>query len=198
MIEALAQLQALLALPLWHGAAVFLRVGAMVSVLPAFSERTVPIRVKLVLSLMFTAVTAPAVAPFLTEAPGLSRLAVLVPSETVIGLAYGIAIRLFVLALQTAGSMAAQATSLSQILGGAAVEPMPAVGYVLTLAGVALALLAGLHLQAVRLIVASYETFPPGRMPDPALISSWGIARVAESFALAFILASPFVIASVL
>ncbi|MCB1311709.1 MAG: flagellar biosynthetic protein FliR [Sedimentitalea sp.] len=187
----------MLATGLWHGAVVFLRVAALVSVLPAFGESSVPMRIKLVLALAFTAIVAPAV-PVIAAAASPLQLAGYALTELVIGLALGLGVRLFVLALQTAGSIAAQATSLSQILGGAAVEPIPAMGYVLAIGGLALAVMAGLHVQVARLMILSYDLFPAGAFPEARDLSFWGVGRIAQAFSMAFMLAAPFVIASVI
>lgn len=195
MISLPAELYTLLAGVLWQSFLVFLRVAAMVSVLPAFGERTVPVRIKLVVAIMFTLVVTPAV-PSVPPPQTSLIMAGFVLSETVVGLALGLAVRLFVLALQTAGSIAAQATSLAQILGGAGVEPIPALGYILVVAGLALAVMSGLHVQAAQLIVGSYLYFPAGEAVDSASFSKWGVSRVNHAFALAFTLAAPFVIAS--
>ena len=40
--------------------------------------------------------------------------------------------------------------------------------------------------------------FPVAQLPDTGAITAWGIRQVAASFALAFTLAAPFVIVSVL
>lgn len=169
----------------------------MVSVMPAFGERAVPMRIKLGIAVAFTLIIMPALT--LQPAPPdplvLTRLAM---TEVVVGLALGLGIRLFVLALQTAGSIAAQSTSLSQILGGAAVEPIPAMGYVLVVGGLALAVMAGLHVRAAELMIYSYALFPIGSFPDARDLSTWGIGRIAHAFSLAFMLAAPFVITSVL
>lgn len=197
MIALPPAVQALIGDGLWQAMVVFLRVSALVSVLPAFGERSVPMRIKLVVAVMFTAVVAPAVAvaPASGGLPYLVRHAL---SEPVVGLALGIAVRLFVLALQTAGAIAAQSTSLSQLLGGASVEPMPAIGQLLVLAGLALAVMSGLHVRAAELLIASYDLFPAGALPDGRALSLWGVGRIAQAFALAFTLAAPFVIASVI
>lgn len=180
------------------GFAVFLRVGAAMAVLPAFGEQAVPLRVRLALALAFTAIVAPAVALPLTpvvEGAGAARLFY---SEPLAGLALGLILRLVVLALQVAGAIAAQATSLSQIFGTAAVEPMPAIGHLMLVAGLALAAMLGLHLRLAEALILSYDAFPPGRLPGAGLMASWGIAGVARAFALAFSLAAPFVIAATL
>ncbi|MFA5538798.1 MAG: flagellar biosynthetic protein FliR, partial [Gemmobacter sp.] len=70
---------------LWAGFLVFVRVGAMMALLPAFGEQMVPPRVRLVVTLAFTAVVAPVVFPALPDAPGV--LAVL--AEAVVGLMLG-------------------------------------------------------------------------------------------------------------
>ncbi|MCB1340494.1 MAG: flagellar biosynthetic protein FliR [Pseudooceanicola sp.] len=191
------ELQPLIALALGQGGVVFLRVAAVIAVLPAFGERTVPVRVKLMLALMFTAIVAPAVGP-VTALDGPGKTVLVVVCETVIGLAIGLAIRLFVLALQTAGSIAAQSSSLAQLLGGAAAEPIPAMGYVLAVAGLALAVMSGLHVEVARLLIRSYDLFPAGRFPAAGPMADWGVVRVAQAFGLAFTLAVPFVIASVI
>ncbi|KIC46297.1 flagellar biosynthesis protein FliR [Ruegeria sp. ANG-S4] len=180
---------------LWHVFAVFLRVSALVSLLPAFGERSIPVRMKLGIAVAFTLIVSPAIPEF-PAGSGLLDLTVLVWTEVLIGLALGIGLRLFVLAIQTAGSIAAQATSLSQILGGAAIEPVPAMGFFLTLASLTLAVLLGLHVRAAQFMIQSYTLFPvntPLSAPD---LSQWGVAQVSRSFGLAFALATPFVIAS--
>jgi len=184
---------------LWLHALVFFRVAPMIALFPGFGERTVPVRVKLGLALALTAITGPALAPvlgpLLAAGPGPARL---ILTETAIGLLLGLGILLFVLALQTAGSIAAQSTSLAQILGGASITPMPAIGHLLVTGAVALAMILGLHLRLAEFVIESYRLFPPARLPGAAGVAAWGTGRVAHAFALAFTLAAPFVIASML
>ncbi len=195
----LAQLLQISQEMLWLHATVFLRVGPVISLFPGFGERSVPVRIKLVLTLAFTAVVAPAVAPDIAMGafPDFNFGWVIV-TETVVGLMIGIGLRMFLLALQTAGSMAAQATSLSQILGSAGATPLPAMGHVLTMGGIALAMILHLHVHVAEMIIATYGMFPVGELPDASAASQWGIAQVGGAFSLAFSLAAPFVLISVL
>ncbi|MEB8387669.1 flagellar biosynthetic protein FliR [Rhodobacteraceae bacterium KMM 6894] len=183
----------------WLHAVVFLRVGPVISLFPGIGDNTVSVRIKLALALAFTVICTPAAAPYLAGVswlgPGLAWIAV---TETAVGLIIGIGVRLFLLAMQTAGSIAAQATSLAQISGSAGTSPMPAMGHVLTLGAIALAMLLGLHVRVAEMVIATYRVFPVGAMPDAADTSQWGIAQVARAFSLAFTLAAPFVIVSVL
>ncbi|MEP0964466.1 MAG: flagellar biosynthetic protein FliR [Roseobacter sp.] len=180
-----------------HGFIVFLRVGAITSMLPGFGEQSVPVRVKLAISLAFTLILAPAISVE-TDGMDLNSIFFIMLTEVLSGLAVGIGLRLFILALQTAGSIAAQSTSLSQVLGGAAVDPLPAMGYILIVAGMALAALAGLHIKAAHLILITYEFLPIGQFVEASQLSEWGVKQVAHAFSLAFTLAAPFSILSVL
>ena len=197
MMQDLAQLMELTDTLLWQGFAVFLRVSALVSLLPAFGEQTVPARVKLGLAFAFTMVIAPAVSQPDTAAQ-FDTIIWFVLTEIAAGVLLGIGLRLFVLALQTAGSIAAQSTSLAQVLGGAVAEPVPAMGHILVMGGLALAVMTGLHVRVAEMVILSYDMLPMGRLPSGADVSEWGVDQVRRAFSLAFTLAAPFVILSVL
>ncbi len=173
---------------------VFLRAGAAVALMPAFGETMLPMRIRLAAALAFTAVVAPSADGRAWPDPGL--LPVL--GEVAAGLLIGLSLRLLVIALQIAGTMAAQAMSLTQIFGSPGGEPQPAAATFLVLAGLALAVTGGLHVAAAKLLILSYGIIPPGAVPAAADARDWGIAAVAEAFALAFSLAAPFAIASLL
>lgn len=177
---------------LWPGFLVFLRVGGVMALLPAFGETTIPARIRLSLTFAFAAIVLPAV--FMRITPANPILAV--ATEVAVGLMLGAGLRLFIFALQTAGTIAAQATSLAQLFAGSGAEPQPAIANVLTVAGLALAMSTGLHVRAASLLILSYDLFPPGQMPDAADAAAWGLAQTGHSFALAFSLAAPFVLAS--
>lgn len=199
MTEAAAALMALAGDWAWLAFTVFLRVGAAMSFLPVFGEQAVPVRIRLVLAGAFTAVVAPAVAAQTLPPPtGLGGYLHPLMTETVVGLSLGFSIRLFVWLLQVAGTIAAQATSLSQLLGAEAIEPQPAISQILMLAGLALAAMTGLHVRIAEALILSYDTFPMGRFPLSGALSLWAVTRVAEMFALAFTYAAPFIIGSVI
>lgn len=187
-----ALLQAITGFWLQYGA-VFLRIGTAILVLPGLGEAAIPVRVRLAAALALSLVVAPAVAGL---PPGISpwRLA----AEPVVGLSLGLVLRLFVLALTTAGAIIAQSISLAQMFGGGAGEPQPAVGHLLTIGGLAIAFGAGLHLQLVEALILSYDALPQGVLPAVGDIRSWGVAEVAHSFRLGLTLAAPFVIGSLL
>lgn len=179
----------------WAGFLVFLRVGAVMALLPGFGEQSVPNRIKLVLTLAFTAVVAPAVMPDIAPTPG---FVIPVATEVAAGLTLGIGLRLFIIALQLAGAIMAQATSLAQLFGGMGPEPQPAIGNLLVMAGLALAMMAGLHVRAAELLILSYDMMPAGRLPNASDMADWGLSHITHAFALAFTLAAPFTIAALI
>jgi len=180
-----------------QGLAVFARIGAAMAVLPAFGERFIPARLRLAAALAMTAVVAPAVTVPPPPADPVA-LGLFLAGEGLAGVALGVAIRLIVMALQIAGTIAAQSVSLSQFFGGAGVDPQPAMSQVLMLGGLALLVLSGLPERCAEYLILSYTLLPAGAWADPGALALWGQAQVARAFALGFTLAAPFVIGSVL
>jgi flagellar biosynthetic protein FliR len=185
---------------LWQSFAVFIRVGAIMAVLPAFGDQPVPTRVRLALAVMFTLIVTPAIAHSLPDVPPSQlQIAALLAPEAITGLFMGLFLRFFILALQIAGSIAAQSTSLSQIFGGTAVvDPQPAIGHVLVVAGTALAALMGLHVQVAVYMIHGYTMFPFGVALDSEVVIQIGTHEVTRAFGLGFTLAAPFLIASLI
>jgi flagellar biosynthetic protein FliR len=183
---------------------VFLRVGGTMLVLPAFGEASVPRRIRLGLAIGFAMVVAPAVgsgrgqAVFQPALPSSSgAFAMLVLSETVIGLVLGFAIRLSVMALSMAGTMIGQATSLAQAFGASDAEPVPAAAHLLVVGGLALATVMGLHVDMARAMVLSYEAFPMGAVLPADRTFDWALGHAGAAISLALSLAMPFFAASV-
>lgn len=200
MTEAFASALALLQPVLWTFFLVFLRLGAMIATLPAFGEQTLPARLKVGIAAAFCLIVHPVVAAEIPAMPAtLVGQAGLGGTEVLIGLIFGLLLRFFIFALQIAGVIAAQSTSLSQIFGGTAgVDPLPAIGHVLVVAGLALAALMGLHVAFAAYMIQSYALVPAGGMLAPGPVAQIGTGAVSQTFSLAFRLAAPFVIASLL
>lgn len=200
MSQLIADLNELLGLAqgvAWAAVLAFIRIGAMVALMPGFGDPSVPQRIKLALVVAFTLVVAPLLADRLGQTgSGPSFLAL--GGEAVAGLILGIGMRLFLVALQTAAAMIAQATTLSQLFSGAAPDPQPAVGNLLLFAGLALAMAAGLHVKAAQLVLLSYDILPAGARISASDTADWGLALIGQTFGLAFSLAAPFVIASLI
>lgn len=172
---------------------VFVRIGAVMATLPAFGETSIPTRIRLVLSVMFTAAIFPGVQP---DLQAIQLVSGFVP-EVVIGLTLGLMVRLFVLSLLTAGSIAANATTLSQLFPSGA-EAQPAISKLLVAAGLALAVTTGFHMRVLDYLILGYEMLPAGQWPSVGLLTEWGVAQTARAFSMALMIAMPFVVASLI
>lgn len=199
MTEALAFLADWARAELAQAFLVFLRVGAAMALLPGFGERMVPARVRLVLALVFTAVVLPPVAPSLPDIALDELVGFALATEVIAGLVLGAALRLFVVALQVGGTIASQSVSLTQILGASTgADPQPAIGHIMTISGLALAMIMDLHVKLALYLVASYEMMPPGVWPGVDDLTTWGVSQIRRAFNLGFALAMPFMITSLI
>ncbi|QHQ36456.1 flagellar biosynthetic protein FliR [Algicella marina] len=178
----------------------FVRVAAIVGLLPGFGEQFVPVRIRLAAALAFALVIFPMLdRSALTGGWTMVRFGGAILTEAAVGLLIGLGFRLLVMALQLAGSIAAQTTALAQIAGsGVAPDPMPALGNALVLAGLALAMVLDLHLKAIEAMLISYDLIGFGGSLPAGDVAAWGLAHAVRAFALAFSLAAPFVIAAFL
>lgn len=196
MEEALAAIFRVTSEAVFVATAVFARVGAAVFLVPGLGERAVPVRVRLGAALALTVILAPMIAVLAPAAPATpTALVVVIAAEASVGLIIGLAFRLLVFALQTAGMIAAQSISVAQMFGaGVAPDPEPTIATFLSLGGIVLMLMAGMHVHLVATLAGFYEIFPFGAFPLGVDIGGWGVARVAEVFALGVTLAAPFVV----
>lgn len=176
---------------------VFCRVGAVVSLMPGFGEASVSVRVKIAVALAMTTLAYPMVSGAInvsTDSLGAADIG----GEILVGVFFGLCFRLLILALQIAGTIAAQATSLSQILGGASVEPLPAMGHILVVAGLCLLFTLGFHVKLLSFVMVLYQIVPVGLSWSGADVAEYGMMQVARAFGLAFTLAAPFVVFSLI
>jgi flagellar biosynthesis protein FliR len=178
----------------WPAVLCFLRIGAAVAILPGIGESGIPARVRLALALALTVIVLPLHPALATE----DATILAAGAEVLTGLLLGLALRLMILGLQTAAAIAAQTMSLAQLFATAGAEPQPALGTLFTMAAIALAFEAGLHVKLSALFILSYDLVPVGRFaPTPDMLS-WGSGAVSTATALAFSLALPFVIIGML
>lgn len=174
---------------------IFTRVAGALFLAPGFGERAIPARVKLGGALALALLLTPMVRPLVPQAPtSIAALAGMIACELVAGLMIGLGFRLLVMALQIAGTIAAQNMTVAQMFGaGVAPEPEPSYGTFLAMGGIVLALIAGLHVQLVAALAQGYSVIPFGTLPGAAALADWSIPRVAETFSLGLSLAMPFV-----
>ncbi len=155
-------------------------------------------RVKLAAAMALSVPVALYIPEFQSFAVSFPTAIKLIIAEALSGFLIGFSIRLFLLAIQTAGSMAAQATSLAQLSGGAFPDPLPGIGHLMSFAALTLLMINGFAERSILFLANSYQLFPFGEFPAPTLVGEWGASMVSRSFSLAFQLTVPFVLLSML
>lgn len=175
----------------------FCRVGAVIMLLPAFSEDAVPPQIRLIMALGFTfgmyGMLEPRVTPALHS--GIS-LPLLVIGEVMVGLAIGMVVRILFSAAAIAGAIAAQQVGLSSALvvdpsmGGQA----PLLSRLIGLAAVVICMGAGVHHLWIASIFGSYATFPVGGMPNAADFAHLAVSVTGQALALGVSLAAPLIL----
>lgn len=174
---------------------VFARVGTLVMLLPAFGERPIPSRVRLTLALLLTLVMLPLVGGLFGAPAGPAGPIGTLVGEIAVGLVLGLAARMVMAALQTAGTVIAGqlglsfATTIDPTIGGQDAS----LSNFLSLLGVTLIFAADLHHLVIAAIRDSYTLLPPVGLPDTGDAARLAVAAVGRGFSLGVRIAAPFI-----
>ena len=147
---------------------VFARIGTMVMLLPGLGELSVPVRVRLTIALVLTAVLLPLHRDAYTiDLRAFGPVLRCSAQEMLIGAVLGLTARLTISALQVAGSVIAQQLGLGFVT---AVDPTQGqqgviVGNFLTMLGITLIFATDLHHLVIAALNDSYALFRPGEIP---------------------------------
>lgn len=189
----------LTSLPLYATAylLLFARVGAVLMLLPVFSEEAVPGHVRLLLALGLTlALFGLLGGELLPHASDQGALLGLLLTELLVGLSLGMLVKLFFQAIAMAGSLVSMQMGLSSALlfdpglGG----QVPVLAKLCSLAAALVCLGMGIHHLWIAAIVQSYSVFPVGAVPKPGDLAQLAVATVGRSFAISVSLAGPFLV----
>jgi flagellar biosynthetic protein FliR len=176
---------------------VFARVGTLVMLLPALGERMVPVRTRLGLAIFLTLALIPIVRPMLPVSPLRPEIVLAILAiEIGLGLMIGLAGRIVMASLQTAGNFVSQALGLAfaetvdPTQGGQAA----ALGNFLTLLGVTLLFVTDGHHYVIAAIAGSYTALPPGVIPPTGDAAALALGTLGRGFSIAVQVAAPFII----
>lgn len=200
-MDALANLPIPAEAALWVTAtiAIMTRLSLLASFLPAIGDTGMPMRVRMIVVIVGAIALVPMVIPAQLSAVSRIDMVALVVFEGIIGFALGFGFRIFIFALVIAGTIMAQAMSLSQIFGnGIDIEPNPTVSSLLMITGTAMFVTLDGHTQALGLIYESYVLFPLGDLPASDALARWATDRTEGTLRLAVSLALPFLLISFL
>lgn len=176
---------------------IFSRLAAMIMLMPALGETSIPAQVRLVMAFLLTLVMMPLVASTYGAIPQtVPGLAFIVVTEIAVGLFIGGAARIIMSALHVAGNIIALQMSLAFAQN---VDPTQGQQGVLIsnfLSLLAVTLIFATHLDHL-LIAAmrdSYELFIPGQAIPVGDFSQMMVQLVSDSFRIGLQLAAPFLV----
>jgi flagellar biosynthetic protein FliR len=176
---------------------IFARVGAILMLMPALGERSIPVRVRLGFALALSLTLYPMLSARYGVVPAnLAAAAALFGGELIIGFAIGFAMRLILAALQVAGSAIAMQLSLSfaESVDPAQEQHSVLIANFLTVTAITLIFVTDLDHVALAGVVDSYTLFEPGVLPPAGDFSMMAIRTISEAFRVGVQIASPFIV----
>ncbi|MBM4019097.1 MAG: flagellar biosynthetic protein FliR [Planctomycetes bacterium] len=179
---------------------VLARVSAFLAALPIFGVRGLPARVRAGLALVATVFFASVLPPTPVRAAGWLDGSLLLVRETLTGLALGLAVAVVFTAVQQASEVIrilmglAEAETIDPFSG----EETQPLGLLLEMTFTVLFLVGGGHLLFLDLVMRSYDVFPMGRPPEPAVLAQALIESGSLMLVFALKLAAPLLAAFLL
>lgn len=184
----------ILTLNLWSFFLVFARVGMAVSLMPGISAAYVNGFARLGLALLLSLLLTPALESLLPPMPSsVSMLVLLMGTEALIGLFFGLVARVIVAALQAAGGFIALVSSLANamIIDPIAEAQSSIVTGFLTVLGLVIVFATDSHHLMIRALAETYGVFQPGAAVPVGDMTDYLAHRTSESFELGIRMAAP-------
>jgi flagellar biosynthetic protein FliR len=176
---------------------VFARIGTMVMLLPGLGEMTMPVRVRLTVALVLSAMFLPLHRNAYTiDLKEFGPVLFMLGHEIVIGAILGLVARLSISALQVAGAVIAQQMGLGFVT---AIDPAQGqqnviVGNFLAMLGLTLIFATDLHYLVIAALNDSYRIFAPGAAIMVGDVAKLMTDTVAGAFKVGIQLSAPFLI----
>jgi len=192
-------LSEILALNIFAFFVVFARFAGAISILPGFSASYVSIQARTAFTVMLTFVMVPVLQDKLPPLPNSSTgLGLILIGEFTIGFLIGSVARIFISALQTAGTVIAFTSSManSMIMDPISQQQSAVVSVSLTTMAMVILFVADLHHLMIYVVADSYSLFTPGLLPDTGEMSEMILDTVRNAFKLGIQLAAPFLLVS--
>lgn len=185
----------------FHFLLIFVRLGTAMMLFPALGGTLVSPRMRLLLALGIAFVLLPTISPVLPAEPHEPLdLAVLLGTEIVVGLYFGVTMQLLMAALDLAGNFMGYSAGLTNALISDPVTQQQSqlISGFLNTTAVALMLITNTHHLMLRAVVDSYALIVPGAPLPMGDFSSQLITTLGRSFVVGLKLASPLIIFSLI
>jgi flagellar biosynthetic protein FliR len=176
---------------------VFARIGTMVMLLPGLGEMSMPVRVRLTVALVLSAMFLPLHrAAYTIDLKELGPVLLMLGHEIIIGAILGLTARLSISALQVAGAVIAQQMGLGFVT---AVDPSQGqqnviVANFLSMLGITLIFATDLHYLVIAALNDSYRLFAPGAVILVGDVASLMTKTVGGAFKVGIQLSAPFLV----
>ncbi|WP_242139714.1 flagellar biosynthetic protein FliR [Sphingomonas sp. TREG-RG-20F-R18-01] len=176
----------------------FARVGAVLMLLPVFSEDAIPPRIRLLaaggMTLGLWGLLSPTVLPLATRSD--ATLAGVIAAELGTGLALGLVIRMMFLAISIAGSIISLQVGLSSavLFDPAQSSTAPELSRFFAIAAAVVCMASGVHHLWIDGLVRSYAAFPVGSVLPAADFATLAVRVAGETMTLGVSLAAPLIV----
>lgn len=176
---------------------IFMRIGTMVMIIPAFGDNSVPGRLRLVFALALSLMMFPVLKGLYSAVPDtLPAIINLFAMEMLIGGILGLLCRLVMSALQVAGTVIAFQTGLAFAQN---VDPTQGIqsalmGSFLSVLATAMIFAMDLHHLLFAALYDSYKMFKPGNPIPFAIFGEMALDTIANSFRVGVQIAAPFIV----
>jgi len=176
---------------------VFARIGTMVMLLPGLGEMSMPVRVRLTIALVLSAMFLPLHRnAYNLDLRDFGPVLLMLGHEILIGAILGLVARLSISALQVAGAVIAQQMGLGFVT---AVDPAQGqqnviVGNFLAMLGLTLIFATDLHYLVIAALNDSYRIFAPGASIMVGDVAKLMTDTVGGAFKVGIQLSAPFLI----
>lgn len=178
---------------------VFLRVGALIMLIPGIGDNTVPPRIRLAFALLVSLCLGPIAQAALPALPAtLGEMGGQALKELIVGLLLGGLLRFFLSSLAVAGEVIALQTTLAfaQTANPLQAQPGSALSSFLTLLGITLIFASNLHHMFIGAIARSYTLFAPAKHVLVGDAATLAVQTMAGCFALGIQMAAPVIVFS--
>ncbi len=147
------------------GMLVFVRAGALLSAVPVFAGRAVPVQLRVALSLMIAYLVTPLLPKLGALPTHLTMLVIWAVSELLVGILMGLAVRIVFSTIDFASHIISQESGLMRAdsispLGGSSTST---IGSLLFYFGTLIFMITGLHYQVIMAFVKSFQYLSPGQ-----------------------------------
>lgn len=182
-------------------ALLYARLGGILMLLPAFSDESVPGRIRMMIALAITASLYPLmrqhVAPALEYvSSGNIALASTLLTELLLGIALGLVVRIFFHAIGIAGGIISLQIGMTSALvfDPSAGGQVPVLAKFISIAALLLCMSTGVHHLWIASLVKCYDHFPVGMVAPAGDFAQLALMSARGAMALGLSLAAPIVV----